>query len=337
MKAFFRAIFSRFFSVGLGWFFLPLLCSTNLHAAGPRISCAEPEYNFGDAPNTCSVTNVFLIHNTGDQPLQIGEVRGCCGASGIVAEKLLAPGSGTTCRVSFNLIGRKGIQRKCFYIGSNDQTQPYYQVMLVGTVTSEVVVEPDIVDFGQIGMTDKVEREVRITCSTSLVMSVTNVVLQSGAFAAKCEKAGKGIVVKIRTMPPLKPGVTQVNMQIFTDNPKHKEFDIHVMATVSSDIVVVPREILLVESEGDVTPVTRYLAIRSRTGKSFRILSVESPDPDIQSQVSELSQNGYRCEFKNILPFSELDGKMFVVKTDHDDGREIAIPVHVIKRLESGK
>jgi len=337
MKAFLRGIFSRFSPVGLGLFLLSLLCATNLRATGPRISCSEPEYNFGDVPNTGSITNVFLIRNIGDQPLQIGEVRGCCGASGVVADKLLAPGSGTTCRVSFNLIGRKGLQRKAFYIASNDRTQPYYQVTMVGTAASEVLVEPDNVDFGQIRMTDEVEREVRLTCSTSLVMSVTNIVMQSGAFVAKYENTTNGIVVKVRTIPPLKSGVTQGNMRILTDNPKHRQVNVHVMATVSSDIVVVPREILLIEPEGDVTPVTRYLAIRSRTGKSFRVLGVEAPDPDIGIQISELSPNSYRCEFKNILPFPELDGKMFIVKTDHEDGHEIAIPVHVSKRPETEK
>jgi hypothetical protein len=209
--------------------------------------------------------------------------------------------------------------------------------MMAGTVTSEVLVEPENVDFGQIQMTNEVEREVRITCSTSLVMSVTNVVVQNGAFSAKYENTTNGIVVKVRTIPPLKSGVTQGNIRILTDNPKHRQVNVHVMAAVSSDIVVVPSEILLIESAGDVTPVTRYLAITSRTGKSFRVLGVEAPDPDIQIQVSELSPNGYRCEFKNILPFSELDGKVFIVKTDHEDGREIAIPVHVGKRPEDGK
>jgi len=40
---------------------------------------------------------------------------------------------------------------------------------------------------------------------------------------------------------------------------------------------------------------------------------------------------------KNILPFPELDGKKFVIRTDHEDGREIPIPIRMTPRLDNSK
>ena len=321
---------SSIFLILLSPFLLP---TVSVHArTGPRIACKEPEYIFGEAHNTGSIDHAFVISNEGDMPLNIGKIRSCCGATAGIAQEVIAPGSNTTFRVSLSLRGRTGPQKKSFYIASNDPNHPYFQVQMTGTATTEVSVDLVSVDFGKIGLTDEMEKSVKIKHAPAIVMAVTNVVVDQPKFAVTFENLASGCLVKVRTISPNKPGVTQGNMRILTDNAKYPLFDVHLIASVSSDILVVPQEIALVETAGNMEPVTRYLAIRSRANKPFRILKIEPPDSGIEVKIEGLPTNGYRCELKNILPFSELDGKMFIVRTDHEDGREIAIPIRFSKK-----
>lgn len=43
----------------------------------------------------------------------------------------------------------------------------------------------------------------------------------------------------VRSIPPFKPGVTQGNMRILTDNPTYPQFDMHLSATHGCDVMVV--------------------------------------------------------------------------------------------------
>ncbi len=54
--------------------------------------------------------------------------------------------------------------------------------------------------------------------------------------------------LRIATCPPLSPGVTEGRVQIHTDNPGHRLLTLSAVATVASDLVVVPREILLLRT-----------------------------------------------------------------------------------------
>ena len=45
----------------------------------------------------------------------------------------------------------------------------------------------------------------------------------------------------------------------------------------------------------------------------------------------------YRLEVKNLRSFAELDGKQLIIRTDHPEGREMVIPIRVIRKPEGGK
>jgi len=72
------------------------------------------------------------------------------------------------------------------------------------------------------------------------------------------------------------------------------------------------------------------VAIRSKANRPFKILKVEPPEAGIEVKLRDLAAGGYTCEISNILPFKDLDGKKVVISTDHEDGRQIAIPIRIV-------
>ena len=309
-----------------------LFAQTGSQETFPKIECREPMYDFGTAGSTGSVEHTFVIWNNGNGTLQIDRVMGCCGATTKLSDKAVSPGTNTTLRIMFLLLGRSGKQQKNFHIKSNDPQQPYYRLGIMGMVSSVVDIRPANANFGRVLSNDITERHVDIFCQTNFAFHITNVVSAVPKFVAEHESARDGIShrVTIRTVPPLPFGVTHGKIQIFTDRADYPQIDIPAVAIVSSDIVVVPQEIVLDEAVQNPRPVTRSVAIRSRSRRIFKILRIVPPQPEIEVKVHHLRGDVYRCDLENIMPFPDIDGKNIVITTDHEDAREILIPIRVV-------
>lgn len=300
-------------------------------SATPRIACKEADYSFGTVTeDSKTVEHVFTIANEGDATLQIGNIRGCCGATVSMATNFIAPGSNTALKVVLSLQGRNGDLRKSIYVSSNDPKQPYFQVRLLGKVVPGLAVYPRSLDFGRVetGAADK--RDVVITCAGD-VFRVTNALSSSRSFSAAHNTTlqTNSHQITIGTVPPMAPGVTKGSVLVLTDSAKYPKVEIPVVASVLSDLVVVPQELLLVQGTGKVGTVTRYLAVRSRAGMSFKVLKVEVPDPSVEIALTPMGTNGWQCQIGKLLPFAELNGMNVIIWTDHPEVKQITVPIRV--------
>ncbi len=50
-------------------------------SAQPRVVLPVQSHNFGHVENTVSIEHRFEVQNQGDEPLQIGRLRACCGVT----------------------------------------------------------------------------------------------------------------------------------------------------------------------------------------------------------------------------------------------------------------
>jgi len=98
-------------------------------------------------------------------------------------EKAIAPGTNAEAIVIFSLRGRKGRQRKSFYIASNDRARPYLQLRLQGTAVAKEGPAPLSVDFGQISPDGTDEKQVRIACGSGSAFSITGLVSTAAQFS----------------------------------------------------------------------------------------------------------------------------------------------------------
>ncbi|MEI6211814.1 MAG: DUF1573 domain-containing protein [bacterium] len=310
---------------------LVVLFACTAHAA-PRIACKTAEYSFGTVPeNAGTVEHVFTIENEGDAVLQIGDVRACCGSTASIATNSIAPGSNTALKVALSMSGRNGELRKSIYVGSNDPKQPYFQVRMLGKVVSDgLTVSPRNLDFGVVDAGAVVTRDVALSCAGG-TFRITNVVSSSRSFSVTWNPAAQtnSHSISIRTVPPLVQGVTTGSLCVLTDSTNFSEVVISVIAAVRSDLMVVPPELLLMQKTGKVEAVTRFLAVRSRSGKPFKVLKVEAPDPHVDIVVTPVGTNGWQCRIGGVLPGADLNGKNVNIWTDHPDVKQITVPIRV--------
>lgn len=303
----------------------------------PRIACAEAVFDFGSIGADTNQIHKFTLHNDGAAPLMIESVRACCGAVANLSDKVVQPGSSTVLTVNLSLKGRRGPVSKAIYVQSNDSREPYFQLKLTGNVLinesppSGPVVRavPDKVDFGVIRDDADVVQLVTVCGPSNASFRIANMSSSVRWCRVSPKEGGNGRLIEIRTMPPLPAGHINANVMVESDCPVSK-CTIPVTASIFSDFQVVPSAIVLLGNAVPSQPVTRYASLRSRSGKAFKILKVQTPDPEIVTYVESLGVNGYRIKLDNLRPNIILNGKEIIVYIDGETNRSFTIPLHVM-------
>lgn len=306
--------------------------ATAAEQPAPEIVCDQPVFDFREADNNQTIEHTFVLWNRGNAPLEIQRVSACCGATTKLGAQLVPPGTNTTLDIKYSLNGRRGALKKSIHIQSNDPKHPMYALTLTGAAVAQLDVEPRTVYFGPISSDAVLEKEARIVANTNITFRITNVTATAAQFAVTYEAVeANTYLLKIRTVPPLPFGVTHAQIHVFSDNAQFPCFYIPVIASVSSDIIVAPREIQLPIPETDdaTNRVSCSLLISSRSKTAFKILQVMSPDEDIKVEYAGLTPAKYRLTVSNIASSAKLDGTSIVITTDHEHAEKISIPIRV--------
>lgn len=291
-------------------------------AAAPRISCDEPSYNFGEADNRRTVEHEFVIRNGGASGLVVTKLwSGCPCASATVASSNVAPGGRTEVKVTVDLRGRGGEQKKSIYVHSNDPTQGVLRLELSGTAVPWVKVAPERLDFGNAGVDAAEARDATLSWRPGAGFSVTNVRTTERQFRAEVAPPApdKACRITVRTVPPLPPGVTRASVVAQTDDPSCPSVDIPVVVAALTDLVVVPSELAAGGSEAPC------LAVRSRSGREFKIVGVDVPDSVMKPVVTPMGAQGYRIRFS--LPKTAGAGEEVRIRTDLPGAEEGVVPI----------
>lgn len=105
--------------------FLLLLLPAGSVAAGPKLVCDAPAYQFGRVAQSAVVTNVFMIRNEGDTTFVAGMPRATCGCTKVRLDKrMIGPGETAGLTAVFTAAGRSGEQKKTIYLPSSDAETP---------------------------------------------------------------------------------------------------------------------------------------------------------------------------------------------------------------------
>ncbi len=313
-----------------------LLCAGCGKESSPRISCKQPSYDFGVMPNSKPIEHAFLLRNNGRMPLQIYSLKACCGVTPTIADMNLAPGATTKLSVKMSLRGLRGKQSKTIVVDSNDPKHPQFELSLTGEAMPTADFRPRMVNFGDVRKDQLLERQVVLF--PNFAFQIKKVVPTVPKFAASYEKiSGDNFYrITIRTAPPLPAGLTSGMIQIFTDKAEYQPIDIPVVANVSSDLFIVPSEILIFELPGQQEPISYRAILRSRNNQPFKILEIISPNSDIKVKHSPLESAGYRIEIENMVAAPGLNGKQILIKTDHPGTAEIELPIRIIAQTHAG-
>lgn len=318
-----------------------LICADSL-ADSSRLTCDQPVYNFGVKLNTTDVKHSFALRNEGTAPLQIRNVQTGCGCTTTHLQSMtITPGQQTELQVQVSLFGRSGKQQKSIYVHSNDPQNPVFHLQVIGeavtvgpekpvTFTEGLKVEPGQISFGTIGEDDEIRRIVTIVSTNKVPLRMLSVNAPCPNLKTKVKEIEKGrrYLIEIITVPTMDIGSHQSCIQIKVEDVRVRGLEIPVSLRVVPELYFVPAKIETSREEQGKRSMPRYLCLRSRSKKMFRILSVEPPIPEVKVDIRpDKPSNTYRIRISNLTPSQMIEGKMLRIKTNLGDGKEVAVPI----------
>lgn len=247
--------------------------------AVPRISCSAPVYEFGTLDESATLHHTFVIKNEGDEDLNLGKVRACCGAKVKVAKKVLKPGEKLDIPFEMKLKGRKGTQDKNIFIASDDPKTPYLNLKIKGSVKRYYQITDRYIRLDNISTDSVINEKVVITQEKDFPFEITKVETNNKAFSASFKKLNiplsslKKYKVSISGKGSFKPGRLSNRVKIFTDNDAFPYITVYLSGVVKSPLSVLPKSITVTKS---AKAVKRFLAIRSKH-KDFEISLQDIP------------------------------------------------------------
>lgn len=215
-----------------------LLLSTALAGAvhGPSISFDKEVHDYGKVIYGETVTEEFVLTNTGDQPLTIGKLHASCGCTKLVKGMSEVPPRGQTKIVAaFDTTGMKaGRKQKFVTVYSNDPSRPEVKLTLFADVIRELSVEQETLATTVPKSADHVTFPMKITNSSDKPIMVREVKTPPEAYPAEL-KPGHVVVAPHSTAPfsvrvklADEPGRAFWNgrFSLETDHPREKQIDI---------------------------------------------------------------------------------------------------------------
>jgi len=96
------------------------------------------------------------------------------------------------------------------------------------------------------------------------------------------------------------------------------------------DFYAVPEEIVMITSPGQTNAVTRFIAVRSLSGKVFKVADVTLPCPGNAEITDSFDAAGCLIKLSGLVPLPGLDGRAVMIRMQ--DGTSLSIPLILKKR-----
>lgn len=244
--------------------------------------------------------------NSGTGTLTISDLKGSCGCTvPQLQKKDYKPGEGGVIEITFNPHGKRDAQHTTVTITSNDRVKPNASVAINSVVRPNVMWDPQVVAFNQVGK-GKGGKQVLTITSRLENFDITEVTTTNpAAFEAKVLETksetmpdGKSAFVskvEVTLKPETPVGMAQANMTLRTTNAKTPLINISTFAEVTGDLVTTPVKFFLnqLNAEQDLsTGVSNKVVLRHRENKPFKILKAE-----VVRMVNGL-EHTFTCEVK---------------------------------------
>ena len=328
----------------------------------PRIVFQENVLELGRILDDTITEKATTFRNVGDADLIITAVHSTCGCTvgrvgrtEITGEshagirEVVKPGESLELVVKFNPNGKRDAQSQRVTLTTNDPTQPQAVVEVRAFVEPVVRVEPMVVSLGDVGKGEIQSQIVtvigrtpdfdvdRISISgadymTARVLSKMDVTTPDGRFE-------RHIDIELLLDGTAKPQPVRGIVSVYTNDQRRRLVSVQVMGTILGDLML-EGESLRFGVVGPSLVHDRTVKLRTRTGKTFKVLGIEEMGSNNEFKSSweivpprtnglassDAAQKEYQIKFS--LPTNSRPGGFrgsFIITTDVADEEKIEI------------
>lgn len=319
-----RRLFARPAALLLG-----LLAGTSL--AAPHIEAPEATCRFGWRDAAESVTNHFVLRNTGDAPLALGAIRTSCGCTrAALARRLLPPGEETTLEVRLDLRGLSGPQRKSVSVLSNDPDTPNLTLWIEGEARSAVCLEPSSVSFGRIDPRSPSPPVTVRLAGYATHVTVAAALSDDPAFPVEIAPDGRALTLA----PPqlAAPGTRRTLVRVTLSDPARPALLLSLHAWADDVLRVAPSALSF--APGAETASLRLVVVRPGTAGNFQITRAGIEGGTGTANALRRPDGSYHIKVAGVIPDTLTTNAALVIGTDLPARPEWRVPLRREARPE---
>jgi hypothetical protein len=314
--------------------------------AGTLIAFDDAVVDFGTVDQGTESTSAFLYRNKGTQMLRIGDVTSSCGCAVAQPEpRDVPPGGVGILKLSFKSGSFSGPIHKTITVRSNDPVAPTITLGVKATVRTLFVVEPKVVNFGEIDRGKQARQEVTLKPATQEAFTLQQITtthpelkaqLVSGHQEAQKAQRGQEPIKLLFTVDANRNyGPFTFAARVYMARPavgagkaaaKPLEFTIPVTGTVAGSVRVKPDSLFLGSIPQGQTFRPQKVMLSSRNGKPVEIRSVDTGYQGLKAEVKPLKPGfEYEVALTNVAPLP----MGFIQRTMQIVTSESAVPIEV--------
>lgn len=300
-------------------------------ADGPRISFANPVYDFGTINAGKTFEHRYWFTNTGSKTLEITNVHSTCGCTTLDGwPRKVEPGEAGSIAIKFNSTKIIGIVHKAVVVYSTDQAQPITELTVKGRVGKPIDFNPKWVYLtGAAGTNPLPLQVVSITNSANEPLAVHSLQSSNGAFSGKIitNIAGSDYRIEIAAVRPLPMGVTRGEISVRTSSPDMPSIVIPTMVHIQSAVNVMPAAVSL-PAAPLANAVTNTLVVQYTGSGALNLSNPRLSVPGATVQTRALQPGRiYQVVLGFPAGFSAKAGCQFTVNTSDPEQPLVSVPV----------
>lgn len=299
-------------------------------------------HDFGNIPDTAMVSHTFKFTNKLDKQVTIHTATGSCGCTvPDLPTKVFAPGQSGEMTVTFNPQNRRGAQPKQVTI---TYAEPAGTPNTILTITSNVqplmVIEPMKMYLMEVDSRQGKTTEITVSGRKAdfkvegVTTSNPNLEITVGE---KRETLVEGETfqqypVSVTVKPGAPLGEFQTELAIRTNEPSAATSNYVFVADVVGELKATPNKLTLRAYTPNI-PFANVVTLESRSGKAFKVTSVEVEGRDDMQLVADVEPNNmtgrpaYTVRLNGVTPdVTGLVSGEIVVHTDMTDTPVIRLP-----------
>ena len=289
----------KFFVLAGAWgIMIPVLAQTNPAspsapavalpaASGPRIQFADLDFDFGKVDAGTVVKHDFVFTNTGDQRLEISDVRPSCGCTTAGAwDKQVEPGKSGTIPVQFNSGGYGGSVLKAVTVSCNDPMRKSVMLQIKGAIWRAFDINPmyAVFNLSPEAQTNQTQ-VVKIVSNDDQPVTVSDPACNNPAFKTelKTVREGKEFELRVTVISSQVSGNLSGPITLKTSSPKMPVISLTAFAMLQPLLAVNPPQIALPAGPlPQATPITVTIQNNSTNPLVLSDPAINAPGAEVQ-------------------------------------------------------
>ena len=299
-------------------------------APEPRLEVPLTTYDFGWRDAAETVTNRFVLRNTGTADLHLRSIQTSCGCTRAEpASRVIVPGAETILEVHLTLRGLQGQQRKAVSVLSNDPKTPNLTLLMQGEARAAVCLEPPAFSFGcLLPDTPPATATVRLDGYLTTV-TMTNATSDNPAFPVSLGADGRSLLLAPPTLST--PGAHRATITVTLSCADRAPLSLPVYAWMEDLLRIHPPVLTYWTGQKTVPLAPRTVIVKRGTAPRFQVTAVRVEGISGEASFETRPDGTVHVQVPPIWPDAITPKATLVIVTDLPERPEWRVPIRVQK------